>query len=113
MTRCRPIRPSAQAHVPAKACPALDAGWAPVRRQAYAPRNVLAETFRAVAGPGKRILLIAPMIRRDGSACSGEVDAGSRTRMREREGRRTARVGGTTRTVRRCTWREGTEDATF
>jgi protein ImuA len=25
------------AHVPAKACPALDAGWAPVRRQGHAP----------------------------------------------------------------------------
>src|SRR5215472_5838605 len=27
------------AHIPAKACPGLDPGWAPVRRQEYAPKN--------------------------------------------------------------------------
>src|SRR5262249_46774590 len=35
---CQPSTPPA--HIPAKACPALDAGWRPVRRQGYAPTNL-------------------------------------------------------------------------
>jgi hypothetical protein len=37
------------AHVPAKACPALDAGWTPVRHQEHAPNEVRDEQ-RANAG---------------------------------------------------------------
>src|SRR5262249_27784468 len=40
----------AAAHVPAKACPALDAGWTPVRRQEHAPNPtrsiILADVVR-------------------------------------------------------------------
>src|SRR4029077_3434534 len=40
------------AHVPAKACPGLDPGWSPVRRQGHAPTSsfmVAASSIRVIA----------------------------------------------------------------
>jgi hypothetical protein len=60
---------SSPAHVPAKACPGLDPGSAPVRRQEHAPLNqfaVLVALSPKPHTPGKAILATETAIDKDG-----------------------------------------------
>src|SRR6266545_5694120 len=60
MTGAGRIDRKSLAHIPAKACPGLDPGWAPVRRQGHAPMNNSRARPDSV-GTGRALVSRAPV----------------------------------------------------